>query len=123
TLSNVGSIDDETLPDITISFTTTYIPYNSLPKDAQERLRNQTDQSSAPTSPLEKFIQTLPHQDNGFSIDYIAASQTFAVQISGTPVEQYKQAARDYFKSQGVNVPDSQINFFVTPAAGGQPGP
>lgn len=87
-LKNVTSQQNETLPTISIVFTT-----------------NQD------TSDRAQFIKTLPINTDTYSITYDEAINTFVVTINKNPYDSSKQAALDFLTSKGIQINLEKINF------------
>lgn len=63
---------------------------------------------------INKLKATLPYRSDHFWIEYKSIADVFNVYIDAKPVETYKQAALNYFKSQGISDP-SKLNIAIIP--------
>ncbi len=71
-----------------------------------------TKKATVSLSVIEKIKKQMPYQDPGgkFNISYSAATDKFFVRIKAKPIDTSKQAAINWFKSQGLTNPEKQIN-------------
>ena len=68
---------------------------------------------------VEKIKSQLPYQESHVYITYLSSADKFFVTIDAKPVNTYKTRALNWFKSQGLVDPESQINitFLLTGTA------
>ncbi len=69
------------------------------------------------------FTGRLPYSEEGFTINYLAESDTFIVNIYDEPVEQMKTAALRYLERNGARIPPSAVSYFYGPGVGNHTGP
>lgn len=112
-LEKIKSVGGETIPDITITFRVSYVPFNNLSSDQQNQQLNQTDQYHDTNSPRNKFIQSLPYSTNGYRIEYLQSNDYFLVSIINTPVSTQKEAALRYMSNHGIDTKQDKITYFI----------
>ncbi len=112
-LTHIKSEQGKTLPDITLSFNVTYVPFNELPADQQQQQINQTDQTQDVNSARNKFIKSLPYTNDNYSIEYIESDDYFLVRVTNSPVATQKAAALKYMTDHGIDTQKERIDYFV----------
>lgn len=75
--------------------------------------------TARPSVNLSAVLQNLPHSTDQYSIDYVASSQTFSIDISSDPPQTAESAALNWLAQYGVNQKNSHITFYLQPGVSG----
>lgn len=79
---------------------------------ASERTSSPPVPEPGRTETPPEFEGSLPYSGDGFSVDYIEADGSYIVNIYEEPVEDKKQLALHFLRTQGVNTDLAPINYF-----------